>query len=67
MRIAEEQHIEQIASETRLKDALSEAGLILEEAEEEYSGLWPCNPMDMLPVEGDEYSHVIVSARKPER
>lgn len=67
MRAADEHHCGQIASEGRLKDALAKAGLILDEAEEAYSGLWPYHPMDMLPVEGDEYLHVIVSARKPER
>ena len=67
MRVAEEYHHGQIASEGRLKDALAKAGLILDEAEEAYSGLWQNNPMDLLPVEGDEYSHVIVSARKPKR
>lgn len=67
MRIAEKLGYGQIASEERLKDALAKAGLILDETEKAYSGLWPYNPMDMLPVEGDKYSHVIVSARKPER
>jgi len=66
MRVADERNYGQIASEGRLKDSLSKAGLILDEVEEAYSGLWPFNPMDMLPVEGDEYSHVIVSARKHE-
>ena len=64
MRIAEKLGYGQIASEERLKDALTKAGLALDETEEEYSGFWPYNPMDMLPIEGDEYSHVIVSARK---
>ena len=67
MRIAEEHHYGQIASEGRLKDTLAKSGLTLIQVEEVYSGLWPYNPMDLLPVEGDEYSHVIVSARKPER
>jgi len=67
MRVAEEHHYGQIASEERLKDTLAESGLVLDQVEEAYSGLWPYNPMDLLPVEGDEYSHVIVSARKPER
>ncbi|MGA2767768.1 MAG: class I SAM-dependent methyltransferase [Candidatus Bathyarchaeia archaeon] len=65
MRIAEEHNCGQIASEGRLKDALAKSGLVLDQVEEAYSGLWPHNPMDLLPVEGDEYSHVIVSARKP--
>ena len=67
MRLAEEHNYGQIASEGRLKDALAKSGLMLDEVEEAYSGLWPYNPMDLLPVEGDEYTHVIVSARKPRR
>ena len=64
MRIAQEQNYGQIASEGRLKEALAKSGLMLDDVEETYSGMWPHNPMDLLPVEGDEYSHVIVSARK---
>lgn len=26
--------------------------------------VWPHNPMDLLPVEGDEYRHVIAEDRK---
>lgn len=48
-----------------LKEVLSNAGLVLEEVQEAYSGVWPYDPMDLLPVEGDEYTHVIVRARKP--
>lgn len=67
MRLAEEHNYGQIASEGRLKEVLAKSGLMLDEAEEAYSGLWPHNPMDLLPIEGDEYTHVIVSARKPRR
>ena len=66
MRLAEEYKVSQIASEGRLKDALAKSGLVLDRVEEVYSALWPHNPMDLLPVEGDGYTHVIVSARKPE-
>ena len=65
MRTAEKLGYGQIASEERLKDTLARAGLTFDDAEKWYSGLWPYNPMDMLPFEGDEYSHVIVSAKKP--
>jgi ubiquinone/menaquinone biosynthesis C-methylase UbiE/uncharacterized protein YbaR (Trm112 family) len=65
MRLAEKHGVCQIASESRLKKALKEAGLILNQVEETYSGVWPYNPMDLLPVEGDEYAHVIVQAGKP--
>lgn len=64
MRLAEKHQVCQIASQSRLKKALDEAGLALERVEEVYSGVWPYNPMDLLPVEGDEYKHVIVQVKK---
>lgn len=67
MRLADKHNVSQIASEGRLKDALAKSGLTLDHIEEVYSGLWPHNPMDLLPVEGDEYTHVIVSAKKPKQ
>jgi len=66
MRLADKHNVCQIASERRLKKALNRAGLTLEHVEEIYSGIWPHNPMDLLPVEGDEYKHVIVQATKVE-
>jgi len=65
MRLAEEHHLGQMASETRLKETLLKAGLVLDWIKEIYWGVWPHNPMDLLPVEGDEYTHVIAQARKP--
>ena len=65
MKVAEEYGVGQIASEKRLKQTLKKAGLVLDWVEEVYSGVWPYNPMDLLPIEGEEYSHVIVQARKP--
>ena len=67
MRLADQHNVGQIASEGRMKDALAKSGLTLDHVEEVYSGLWPNNPMDLLPVEGDEYTHVIVSAKKPKQ
>jgi ubiquinone/menaquinone biosynthesis C-methylase UbiE len=67
MRLAEQHNVCQIASEKRLKKVLDDAGLVLEQVEAAYSGIWPHNPMDLLPVEGDEYKHVIVQARKRPR
>jgi hypothetical protein len=64
MRVAEKHNVCQIASEERLNKALGNAGLVRDFVEETYAGVWPHNPMDLLPVEGDEYSHVIVHARK---
>jgi ubiquinone/menaquinone biosynthesis C-methylase UbiE/uncharacterized protein YbaR (Trm112 family) len=64
MRIAEQHDISQIASEIRVKKVLENAGLVLEHVEEFYSGVWPYNPMDLLPVEGEEYKHVVVQAVK---
>jgi len=67
MRLAEKYGYCQIASEKRLGNPLANSGLVLDSVEEVYSGVWPHNPMDLLPVEGDEYKHVIVHARKPEQ
>jgi len=66
MKLAEKHHVSEIASEIRLNKVLKKAGLLLDSVEEMYSGVWPHNPMDLLPVEGEEYSHVIVQARKPD-
>jgi ubiquinone/menaquinone biosynthesis C-methylase UbiE/uncharacterized protein YbaR (Trm112 family) len=65
MKVAEKYGVGQIASEKRLKQTLKKAGLVLDWVEEVYSGVWPYNPMDLLPIEGEEYSHVIVQVRKP--
>jgi ubiquinone/menaquinone biosynthesis C-methylase UbiE len=67
MRLAEKYHIEQVASEANLKRTLKKAGLILDWVEEVDSGVWPHNPMDLLPVEGEEYAHTIAQARKPKK
>jgi hypothetical protein len=64
MLLAEKYKVCQIAGERRLKETLGNAGLILEKVQEVYSAVWPYNPMDLLPVEGDEYSHVIVRVGK---
>jgi ubiquinone/menaquinone biosynthesis C-methylase UbiE len=66
MRLAEKHNVCQIATRSKVQSALKKSGLVLEEVEETYSGVWSHNPMDLLPVEGDEYKHVIVQARKPE-
>ncbi|MEM3616297.1 MAG: class I SAM-dependent methyltransferase [Candidatus Bathyarchaeia archaeon] len=65
MQVAEQYGVAQIASEKRLKRALEKTGFTLERIEDIYSGVWPYHPMDLLPIEGDEYFHVIVEARKP--
>jgi ubiquinone/menaquinone biosynthesis C-methylase UbiE len=65
MKLAGKHHVGEIASETRINKVLKKAGLLLDSVEDTYSDVWPNNPMDLLPVEGEEYSHVIVQARKP--
>jgi ubiquinone/menaquinone biosynthesis C-methylase UbiE/uncharacterized protein YbaR (Trm112 family) len=64
MRIAEQHRIGQIASEKRLKDVLDAADLMIIKTENIHSGVWPHNPMDLLPVEGDKYTHVIAELKK---
>lgn len=66
MRLAEKYGFCQVASEKRLENSLARSGLVLDCVEEAYAGVWHHNPMDLLPVEGDEYQHVIVHATKPE-
>jgi ubiquinone/menaquinone biosynthesis C-methylase UbiE/uncharacterized protein YbaR (Trm112 family) len=65
IKIAEKYKVGQIASENRLKKALKKTGFILDWVDEVYSGVWSHNPMDLLPVQGEEFSHVIVQIRKP--
>lgn len=65
MRLAEKHRVDQLASEARLKKTMRKVGLILDWVENIYSGVWPHNPMDLLPVEGDEYIHITAQARKP--
>jgi len=65
MKVAEKYGVGQIASKKRLEQTLKKAGLVLDWIEEVYLGVWPYNPMDLLPIEGEEYSDVIVQARKP--
>lgn len=64
MKLAEEHHVCEIASEIRLNKVLRKTGLLLDSVKIMYSGVWPHNPMDLLPVEDEEYSHVLVQARK---
>ncbi len=64
MRLAERHNVCQIATEKRLKNVLGKAGLTLKKVETIYSGIWPYNPMDLLPVQGDEYRHVIIQAER---
>jgi len=64
MRLAEKHHVAQMASERRLQDALGKSGLSVDWVEKMFSGVGPYNPMDLLPAEGDAYTHVIVQARK---
>lgn len=65
MKIAEKYKVGQIASENRLKQALKKTDFILDWFEEVYSGVWPYNPMDLLPVQGEEFSYIIAQIRKP--
>ena len=53
-----------IATEDRLTRTLEETGFKIDSAEKFYSGKWPYNPMDRLPLEGDWYAHVLVLAHK---
>jgi len=51
-------------TEGRLAQTLESTGFKLESAKIFYSGKWPYNPMDLIPVEGDWFAHALVIARK---
>ncbi|MCK4696978.1 MAG: class I SAM-dependent methyltransferase [Dehalococcoidia bacterium] len=54
----------EIATEERLRGMLEEAGLVQDRVEVFYEGRWPHNPMDAFPLEGDWFSHALVTAHK---
>ena len=64
MSLAESLGYGAIATEDRLKEALEKTGFKFYSAETFYSGKWPHNPMDRIPVEGDWFAHVMVLARR---
>lgn len=51
-------------TESRLKNVLEETGFTFDSAETFYSGCWPHNPMDRIPIEGDWFAHVLILAHK---
>jgi ubiquinone/menaquinone biosynthesis C-methylase UbiE/uncharacterized protein YbaR (Trm112 family) len=53
-----------ITTENRLTRTLEETGFKIDSIEKFYSGKWPYNPMDRLPLEGDWYAHALVLAHK---
>lgn len=62
--LADEHGVGELASENRMKRVLDDAGFVMDSVDVVYSGVWPYNPMDLLPVEGDRYQHVVVEATK---
>jgi len=53
-----------IQTENRLVQVLKETGFKLDSVKIFYSGKWPHNPMDLVPVEGDWFAHALVLAHK---
>jgi 2-polyprenyl-3-methyl-5-hydroxy-6-metoxy-1,4-benzoquinol methylase len=53
-----------ISTRDRLVETLESTGFKLDSEEVFYSGKWPHNPMDLIPVEGDWFAHVLLMARK---
>jgi ubiquinone/menaquinone biosynthesis C-methylase UbiE len=53
-----------IATKDKLFQTLEEAGFKIDSTEEFYSGQCPYNPMDLLPLEGDWFAHILVKAHK---
>ena len=53
-----------IPTKTKLTHMLETTGFELDSTEIFYSGEWPYNPMDQLPLEGDWFAHSFVLAHK---
>lgn len=51
-------------TETGINKTLEEAGFKTDSTKVFYSGQWKHNPMDLLPIEGDRFAHVLVRASK---
>lgn len=64
MSLAERLGYGAIGTEERLKETLEKTGFRSYSAETFYSGKWPHNPMDRIPVEGDWFAHVMILARR---
>jgi uncharacterized protein YbaR (Trm112 family) len=62
--LAEELGFGGIATKDRLNRTLKETGFKIDSARMFYSGKWPRNPMDRLPLEGDWFAHSMVIAQK---
>lgn len=53
-----------VGTENRLIKVLEETGFRLDSLKIFYSGRWPHNPMDRVPVQGDWFTHAFVLAQK---
>ena len=62
--LAERHGYGDIVTENRLTKTLEETGFKLDSVQVFYSGKWPHNPMDLLPVEDDWFAHALVFAHK---
>jgi len=62
--LAEELDVGAIATENRLTQTFEEIGFKINFTKKFYSGEWPYNPMDALPLEGDWFAQVLVVANK---
>ena len=64
MTLAEKHGYGAIATKEHLIQTLGETGFKVISAQTFYSGKWPHNPMDRVPVEGDWFAHSLVLALK---
>lgn len=64
LELAENRGIGSIGTEKRLVEVFDETGFKLDSVKIFYSGKWPYNPMDRIPVEGDWFAHTLVLAHK---
>lgn len=62
--LAEKHGFETIGTENRLAQVLEEIGFRFDSVKILYSGKWPRNPMDLLPLRDDWFAHALVLAHK---
>lgn len=64
LKLADELGYGDIATGARLTQTLEDTGFKIDSAKEYYSGVWPQNPMDRIPIAGDWFQHQLIRAHK---
>ena len=62
--LAEKHGYGKIGTEERMRVVLEETGFKCDFTKIFFSGYWPHNPMDLIPVENDWFAHALIMAHK---